>query len=311
MATPPRSSSATCVARRRASARGPRRPRDERLGELADVAREPARDDRRVLPRQDEDARAHCGPRDPIGSPRDFCDGRVRCAICAAPPAALSHATTAPSSPSPALVVDRLRRRRSCVVARRRGRRRRRDASRRAERRERRCSSAAAGPTAARVVTLTRWRYRADPRRPRPATRGWADGDWRGRDGARAALAQRARRTAAPPAGARTPAASAGTRARSTRRSPAATRCASSPPTTARTVYVDGAPRAQPHRRLRAVHARAPLLRAGRHTVAVRVDWRDPRAPGRRGLAARVVQLRRPAPAGDAHAPRAAASSAR
>ena len=35
---------------------------DERLGELVDVAREAARDDRRVLPREDEDARGHgCG----------------------------------------------------------------------------------------------------------------------------------------------------------------------------------------------------------------------------------------------------------
>ena len=33
--------------------------RDERLGELVDMAREAARHDRRVLPREDEDARGH------------------------------------------------------------------------------------------------------------------------------------------------------------------------------------------------------------------------------------------------------------
>jgi hypothetical protein len=43
--------------------------RDERLRQLAHVARETARDDRRVLPREDEDARGHGSRGAPSGRP--------------------------------------------------------------------------------------------------------------------------------------------------------------------------------------------------------------------------------------------------
>ncbi|HEV7804298.1 MAG TPA: glycoside hydrolase family 2 TIM barrel-domain containing protein [Solirubrobacteraceae bacterium] len=130
------------------------------------------------------------------------------------------------------------------------------------------------GPDGSRSVTLTRWRYRADPRN-RGLAAGWASGDWRGRD-VRLPHSPNARAVSGP-AGRRAYAGSVGWYAREID-APIAGRYAlrfESAHYHAR-VYVDG--------RLLRRHVGAyepfsarPALAAGRHVVAVRVDWRDPR----------------------------------
>jgi hypothetical protein len=129
------------------------------------------------------------------------------------------------------------------------------------------------GPDGSRAVTLTRWRYRADPR-DRGLAAGWADGDWRGRE-VRLPDSPNAGAHSGP-AGRRAYEGSVGWYAREIV-APADGLYAlrfESAHYRAR-VYVDG--------RLQRRHVGAyepfsarPALRAGRHTVAVRVDWRDP-----------------------------------
>jgi hypothetical protein len=135
-----------------------------------------------------------------------------------------------------------------------------------------------AGPDGSRPVTLLRWRYRADPH-DRGLRAGWARGGWRGR---------LVRVPYSPNAGAHSGAAG--------RRAYAGSvgwyACEVGAPADGhyvlrfesaqyRTrVYVDG------HLLRRHVGAYEPfsaqaLLRAGRHTVAVRVDWRDPERQAR------------------------------
>jgi beta-glucuronidase len=130
------------------------------------------------------------------------------------------------------------------------------------------------GPDGSRAVTLTRWRYRADPH-DRGLAAGWASGDWRGR-GVRLPYSPNARAHSGP-AGRRAYAGSVGWYAREID-APVAGHYAlrfESAHYRAR-VYVDG--------RLQRRHVGAyepfsarPALTAGRHVVAVRVDWRDPR----------------------------------
>jgi hypothetical protein len=130
------------------------------------------------------------------------------------------------------------------------------------------------GPDGSGVVTLTRWRYRADPG-DRGLRSGWADGRWRGR----VVLVPNSPNAGAHsgPAGRRAYAGSVGWYAHEID-APVDGRYVlrfDSAHYRAR-VYVDG--------RLRGEHVGAyepfsaqSSLRAGRHTVAVRVDWRDPR----------------------------------
>jgi len=131
------------------------------------------------------------------------------------------------------------------------------------------------GPAGSAVVTLNRWRYRADPR-DRGLRAGWADGDWGGR-GRQVRLPHSPNaRAHEGTAGWRAYAGSVGWYAREIE-APVDGRYAlgfESAHHRAR-VYVDG--------RLLRSHVGAyepfsarPWLRAGRHTVAVRVDWRDP-----------------------------------
>ena len=205
-------------------------------------------------------------------SPRDFSNGGVRCAICAARDSRDRHVTTAHDPHRlhrPGRLRRRARRRPRQAATTSRGPAPGRGHAGAAQRARR-------GPDGSGVVRSTRWRYRADPDN-RGLDRGWAATATGAGARSRCRTRRTPRRTAARRAGARTPAASAGTPARSRRRSTAATRCTSSPRTTARTVYVDGELRAQPHRRLRAVLGARRCSRRGRHTVAVRVDWRDPR----------------------------------
>ncbi|MEA2137116.1 MAG: beta-galactosidase [Solirubrobacteraceae bacterium] len=130
------------------------------------------------------------------------------------------------------------------------------------------------GPDGSATVTLTRWRYRADPR-DRGLAAGWATGDWRGRD-VRLPHSPNARAHNGP-AGRRAYAGSVGWYAREIEAPVAghyALRFESAHYRAA--VYVDG------HLLRRHVGAYEPFsarpaLAAGRHVVAVRVDWRDPR----------------------------------
>ena len=129
------------------------------------------------------------------------------------------------------------------------------------------------GPAGSALVTLNRWRYRADPD-DRGRRAGWADGDWRGRQ-VRLPHSPNARAHSGE-AGRRAYAGSVGWYAREIE-APVDGRYAlgfESAHHRAR-VYVDG--------RLLRSHVGAyepfsarPSLKAGRHTVAVRVDWRDP-----------------------------------
>ena len=284
----------------------------ERLRQLADVPREPACDDRRVLPRQDEDTRAQGRAilPGPAGIAARLPRGGVRCAIYVAHPARSSrdlHVTTAhhrPRLPRP----DRLRGRprTSCSTAT--GRRRAARRGRRAPP-NRAADAPAAGRTAARAVDAEPLALPRRPAQPRPDRRL---GRRRLARGARSASPTRPTpaRTAARRAGARTPAASAGTPARSTRRSPASYALHFESAHYRAQVYVDGSSLRRHTGAYEPFIARARAARRPPHGRGARRLAR-PAAPGRRGLAARVVQLRRPAPAGDARAARARASSAR
>ena len=130
------------------------------------------------------------------------------------------------------------------------------------------------GPNGSEAVTLTRWRYRSDTQN-RGIAGGWADGDWRGSQ-VRLPHSPNARAYSGA-AGRRAYAGSVSWYAREID-APVDGRYAlrfESAHYRAQ-VYVDG--------RLLRRHVGAyepfsarPQLRAGRHTVAVRVDWRDPR----------------------------------
>jgi hypothetical protein len=131
----------------------------------------------------------------------------------------------------------------------------------------------AGGPDGSAAVTLTRWRYRADPRN-RGLVAGWKDGDWSGRQvtvphspNAKAHSGE---------AGRRAYAGSVGWYAREIE-APVDGHYAlhfESAHYRAR-VYVDG-DLLRRHTGAYEPFSARPLLRAGRHTVAVRVDWRDP-----------------------------------
>ncbi|MDX6677584.1 MAG: beta-galactosidase [Solirubrobacteraceae bacterium] len=130
-----------------------------------------------------------------------------------------------------------------------------------------------AGPDGSRAVTLTRWRYRADPH-DRGRAAGWADGDWRGRQVRLPHSPNAAVHSGA--AGRRAYAGSVGWYAREID-APVDGRYAlhfESAHYRAR-VYVDGRLLRSHVGAYEAFSAR-PALRAGRHSVAVRVDWRDP-----------------------------------
>ncbi|MDX6717914.1 MAG: beta-galactosidase [Solirubrobacteraceae bacterium] len=136
----------------------------------------------------------------------------------------------------------------------------------------------AGGPDGSRPVTLRAWRYRGDPH-DRGQRAGWARGGWRGR------LVQVPH---SPNAGAHSGAAgrrayagSVGWYAREIDAPVSGHYVLRFESTQYRAgVYVDG------HLLGRHVGAyepfsASPLLRAGRHTVAVRVDWRDPERQAR------------------------------
>jgi hypothetical protein len=135
-----------------------------------------------------------------------------------------------------------------------------------------------AGPDGSRPVTLLRWRYRADPH-DRGLRAGWARGHWRGRP-VRVPYAPNAGAHSGA-AGRRAYAGSVGWYARDVdapvdghyvlRFESAQYRAQ---------VYVDGDLLGGHVGAYEPFSAR-PLLRAGHHVVAVRVDWRDPERQAR------------------------------
>ncbi len=130
-----------------------------------------------------------------------------------------------------------------------------------------------AGPTGGRAVTLTRWRYRADPSN-HGLDRGWADGDWRGREVTVPHAANAKAHSGA--AGRRAYRGSVGWYAREIE-VPVLGHYAlqfESVHYSAR-VYVDGE-LVRRHTGAYEPFSARVLLEEGRHTVAVRVDWRDP-----------------------------------
>ncbi len=131
----------------------------------------------------------------------------------------------------------------------------------------------AGGPDGSAAVTLTRWRYRADPRDV-GLDRGFEDGDWRGREVTVPHSPNAKAHSGA--AGRRAYDGSVGWYAREIQ-APVDGRYAlhfESAHYRAR-VYVDGA-LMRSHTGAYEPFSARPLLRTGRHTVAVRVDWRDP-----------------------------------
>jgi hypothetical protein len=140
----------------------------------------------------------------------------------------------------------------------------------------------AGGPAGSGVVTLRRWRYRADPD-DRGRRDGWASGDWRGRP----VLVPHS-----PNAGAVSGAAGrvayaggVGWFARSVD-APVDGRYAIALESAQyrATIYVDGRPVREHVGAYEPFAARTRLAR-GRHTIAVRVDWRDPRRQAAEGWA--------------------------
>lgn len=131
----------------------------------------------------------------------------------------------------------------------------------------------AGGPDGSRPVTLTRWRYRADPG-DRGVAAGWADGDWRGRQ---VTVPNSPNANAhSGPAGRRAYAGSVGWYAREVQAPVDGDYALQFESAHYRAqVYVDGKLLRRHTGAYEAFSAR-PSLRAGRHTIAVRVDWRDP-----------------------------------
>jgi len=140
----------------------------------------------------------------------------------------------------------------------------------------------AGGPAGSRPVRLRRWRYRADPH-DRGARAGWADGDWKG---------QVVRVPHAPnatafngAAGRRAHAGSVGWYAREVKAPLAGGYAIAFESAHHRaTVYVDGRAVRKHTGAYEPFSARSMLSR-GRHTIAVRVDWRNPRRQAARGYA--------------------------
>ncbi|HTN22920.1 MAG TPA: glycoside hydrolase family 2 TIM barrel-domain containing protein [Solirubrobacteraceae bacterium] len=138
------------------------------------------------------------------------------------------------------------------------------------------------GPAGSGVVTLTRWRYRADPE-VRGVGLGWARGDWRGRPVVVPNVAN-----AGPTSGPRAVRAYAGAVGWYAR--------AIDVPVDglyaiglesahySATVFVDGRPLREHAGAYEPFAARSQLA-AGRHVVAVRVDWRDPARQAAEGWA--------------------------
>lgn len=139
-----------------------------------------------------------------------------------------------------------------------------------------------AGPAGSAIVTLRAWRYRADPE-DRGRERGWAGGNWRGRP-VSVPYSPNAKAVSGA-AGRRAYNGSVGWFAREIQ-APVAGRYAVRFESAHHraTVFVDG-------RKVREhVGAYEPFtarvaLRPGRHTVAVRVDWRGPRRQADSGWA--------------------------
>jgi beta-glucuronidase len=138
------------------------------------------------------------------------------------------------------------------------------------------------GPMGSRAVVLHRWRYRADPRN-RGTRAGWADGDWRGRQ-VRVPHSPNANAYNGE-AGRRAYAGSLGWYAREIN-APASGRyvVAFGSAHHRATVYVDGRA-VRRHVGAYEPFSARPLLRRGRHTLAVRVDWRDPKRQADSGYA--------------------------
>lgn len=129
------------------------------------------------------------------------------------------------------------------------------------------------GPDGSRPVALTRWRYRADPS-DRGLRAGWATGDWRGRavvvpssPNANAHSGAAGRRAYDGSVGWYATEIDAPVRGRYALRFESAHHRAR--------VYVDGEP-VRRHTGAYEPFTAQALLRPGRHTVVVRVDWRDP-----------------------------------
>lgn len=140
----------------------------------------------------------------------------------------------------------------------------------------------AGGPAGSRPVRLTRWRYRADPH-DRGARAGWARGDWKGRL-VRVPHAPNA--TAFNGAvGRRAHAGSVGWYRREVK-APLAGGYAIAFESAHHhaMVYVDGRAVRKHTGAYEPFSARSMLSR-GRHTIAVRVDWRHPRRQAARGYA--------------------------
>jgi len=140
----------------------------------------------------------------------------------------------------------------------------------------------AGGPAGSRPVLLSRWRYRADPR-DRGTRAGWAQGDWKGRlvhvPHAPNATAFNGA------AGRRAHAGSVGWYAREINAPLAGGYAIAFESAHHRaTVYVDGRA-VRTHTGAYEPFSARSMLSRGRHTIAVRVDWRYPRRQAARGYA--------------------------
>ncbi|HEY0343839.1 MAG TPA: glycoside hydrolase family 2 TIM barrel-domain containing protein [Solirubrobacteraceae bacterium] len=138
------------------------------------------------------------------------------------------------------------------------------------------------GPAGSTIVPLRRWRYRADPR-DRGRRAGWARGHWRGRP-VRVPYSPNAGAISGP-AGRRAYAGSVGWYARKID-APVSGRYAIAFESAhyRATVFVDGRPVREHVGAYDPFGAQASLSR-GRHTVAVRVDWRNPEGQAAAGWA--------------------------
>ena len=158
------------------------------------------------------------------------------------------------------------------------------------------------GPAGSAIVTLSRWRYRADPDN-RGRDSGWARGDWPGTPVQVPYSPNTSAFSGA--AGQRAYDGSVGWFATDID-APVAGRYAVRFESAhfKATIFVDGEPVREHVGAYEPFTARVPLQR-GRHTIVDARRLARPAAPGRQRLGARVVQLRRPEPAGDADAARA------
>ena len=169
--------------------------------------------------------------------------------------------------------VDRGRRRPVPRARRRRRRRRDRGAARKPSAARTALLTRGGGPDGSAVVALNRWRYRADPLN-RGLSAGWSSGDWRGRE-VRVPHSPNGRAHAGE-AGRRAYAGSVGWYAREIDAPVAGQYSLQFESAHYRAqVYVDGK-LLRSHTGAYEPFSARPTLTPGRHTVAVRVDWRDP-----------------------------------